>query len=544
MAHEVRHNVDIKQPSSNFSRTPEQTYWQTFKSPLQIPSPSNHAVTHISQPPSNHSQSGLHCDFFAVTTGSRIQLYSHRTRKLLKTITRFDDTAHSGEVRYDGRVLVAGDETGSIQVFDTNSRAILKTWKEHRQPVWVTRWHPTEPTTLLSGSDDNTLRLWDLPSENSTTIFRGHLDYIRAGAFLPSQTSPHILSGSYDRTVRLWDSRIPTKSVMTFAHTSPVECLLPSPTGQQVLASASNQIAILDLVAAKSLHLITNHQKTVTSLCFASNYTRIVSGALDGHMKVFETNAYNVVSGSKYPSPILSLAIIASGQERSDKHVAVGLQSGILSIRTRLSGPDKAKDRARRAEMDALIAGTLSDYDKSVARKKKRGRGWEIRLRGRDYNGEDADMVIDGNERKKRKKPKEWQKLLHAGRYRESLDALLSRKEKSSGTVLSLLITLRHRSALRAALEERDEVSLQPILSWVHQQIAYPDYVPVCVEVGMNILDLYSKYLGESGPLEEGVTKLHERVREEVERSQVASMTRGMLGLLAPPGREAGFRGN
>ncbi len=61
-----------------------------------------------------------------------MQLYSLKTRKLVKTITRFDDIAYSGEARYDGRVLAAGDETGAIRVFDVNSRAILKTWKEQK----------------------------------------------------------------------------------------------------------------------------------------------------------------------------------------------------------------------------------------------------------------------------------------------------------------------------------------------------------------------------------------------------------------------------
>ncbi|KAL9114666.1 MAG: hypothetical protein Q9227_001344 [Pyrenula ochraceoflavens] len=536
MAHEVQHGVvDLKQPSSGFSRTPEQTYWQTFKSPLQIPSPTNHAVNHISQPSANHIQLGSNSESFAVTTGARVQLYSHRTRKLLKTITRFSDTAHSGEIRYDGRVLVAGDEAGSIQVFDTNSRAILKTWKEHKQPVWVTRWHPREPTTLLSGSDDNTLRLWDLPAEHSTSIFRGHLDYVRSAAFLPTQTSPLLLSGSYDRTVRLWDSRTPQKAVMTFAHTSPVESVLPLLSGQQVLASASNQIAVLDLLAAKPLHLIANHQKTVTSLCLANDSSRLVSGALDGHMKVFETNAWNIVAGSKYPSPILSLSIIASGPSlATDKHIAVGLQSGILSIRTRLSGPEKAKDRARRAEMEALVSGTLAAHDKAEARKKKRGKGWEIRLRGREYKGEDADIVVDGNERKKRKKPKEWEKLLHAGRYREALDVLMS-GQSDDRTIFALFTTLRHRAALRASLEEKDEVALQPILKWVHRNIAHPAYVPMCVEISMQILDLYSKYLCESKILQDQVQKLRERVRKEHRNIQQATVTMGMLELLASP---------
>ena len=160
----------LKLPSGPSPVTAEQRYWRTFKNQVLVPSPTSYPVTHIS----------CTSDAFAVTTGTRVQIFSSRTRKLVKTITRFGDIARSGEMRRDGKVLVAGDDTGKMQVFDVNSRAILKTWTEHKQPVWTTKWSPTELTTLLSASDDRTVRLWDLPSTTGpTTTFVGHSDYVR-----------------------------------------------------------------------------------------------------------------------------------------------------------------------------------------------------------------------------------------------------------------------------------------------------------------------------------------------------------------------------
>jgi U3 small nucleolar RNA-associated protein 15 len=530
MAAEVQPITQLKLPSRPSSLSPEQTYWRTFKSPLAFPSPTSHAVTHIAQPSVNpRAVQGLP-ETFVATTGARVQIFSHRTRKLLKTITRFDDTAHSGEIRYDGRVLVAGDETGAIQVFDVNSRAILKTWKECKQPVWTTKWNPTETTSLMSCCDDTTVRLWDLPSQESVTVFRGHHDYVRCGEFMPGPASNLVLSGSYDQTVRLWDARIPRKAVVTFKHVAAVESVLSMPSGTTILASADNQIAVLDVIAGRPLHMITNHQKTVTALSLASNGSRLVSGGLDGHMKVFETTGWNVVAGSKYPSPILSLAVITAGAAKEDKHIAVGMASGVLSIKTRLSGVQKAKERERQKEMEALLTGTIDEHDKKRA--KKRGRGWEKRFRGRDFTGEGIDMIVDGNDRGKVKKQKGWEKDLHRQHYREALDVVLAQGDKM--TVFTLLTTLRYRSALRASLEGRDEITLQPIMKWVYLNISSPTFVPICVEVAMNIMDLYSKYLAQSVDLAKQTERLHKRIREEVERAQQAGMTRGMLEMLAP----------
>jgi U3 small nucleolar RNA-associated protein 15 len=424
--------------------------------------------------------------------------------------------------------MVAGDETGKIQVFDVNSRAILKTWEEHKQPVWITKFSPTNLTTLMSASDDRTVRLWDLPSQDGTATFTGHNDYVRSGSFMPGTMSNMIVTGSYDATVRLWDPRVPARAAMIFKHAAPVESVLPMPSGTTVLASADNQISVLDLVAGKPLQRLKNHQKAVTSLCLASNGTRLVSGGLDGHVKVFEVTGWNVISGSKYPSPILSACVI-TGSNREDKHLVIGMQSGVLSIRTRLSGPQKTKEREMAKEMQALIEGTLDDYDKSV-NKKKRAKGVEKKLRGIDFLGEGVDVVIAGNERN-RKVEAAWEKDLRQGRYPQALDYVLDQRLPAI-VVLSLFTALRHRSAMRAALQGRDENMVQPIFKWIIKHITDPQYVSVCVDAALLLLDIYSEHVGSSTDFESNVKLLHRRVRIEVERSQQACQTSGMLEML------------
>ncbi|MCJ1229720.1 hypothetical protein MMC12_006389 [Toensbergia leucococca] len=518
----------LKLPPGPSPLTPEQVYWRTFKSQQLIPSPSNNPITHISTPPANSSKLSQPVDQFVVTTGTRVQIFSIRTRRLIKTISRFDDVAHGSEIRRDGRVMVAGDESGTIQVFDVNSRAILKTWKEHKQPVWTTKFSPNELTMLMSASDDRTVRLWDLPSQESVTTFVGHQDYVRTGAFMLGQASSLLVTGSYDQTVKLWDPRAPAKAVMTFKHAAPIESVLPMPSGTSVLAAADNQIAVLDLVAARPLRLLQNHQKTVTSLCLASNDSRLVTGGLDGHLKILETTGWNVVAASKYPSPILSLAVISSGVSREDRHLVVGMQSGILSVKTRLSGQQKVKERERQKEMQALIDGKIEDLDKKRA--KLRPKGWEKRLRGRDFMGESADIVIEGDPRKRRAKEKPWEVQLRRGKYAAALDSVLEKEDTI--TITTLLTALRHRSAMRTALSGRDDVSLQPIFKWVNKQITNPRYVTICVDVGLLILDLYSSNMGQSAKIDELMNRLHQGVRREVERAQQAWQTEGMLGML------------
>ncbi|KAF4979436.1 hypothetical protein FZEAL_4360 [Fusarium zealandicum] len=520
MAAQVGPLPQLKLPSGPSPVTAEQRYWKTFKNQLLIPSPTSYPVVHISS----------NTDSFAVTTGTRVQIYSNRTRKLLKTITRFGDVARSGEIRKDGRVLVAGDDTGKIQVFDVNSRAILKTWLQHKQPVWTTKFSPIELTTLLSASDDKTVRLWDLTSNDPTTTFVGHSDYVRSANFMPGTMSNMIVSGSYDSTVKLWDPRTGSNSaVMTFKHAAPIEDVLSMPSGTTVLAAAGESVSVLDLVAARPLHMITNHQKTVTSLSLASNGRRLVSGGLEGHVKVFETSGWNVVSSTKYQSPVLSVKVIPSSDDSdsSDRHLAVGMQSGVLSVRTRLTGAEAGREAEREKEMAALVAGTIDAHD-AKRKKRKRRVASSKRL---DMVGEGADVVIANESRTHKKKERPWQSNLRHARYARALDQVLDKHstDHSPLNVLTLLLALRHRSALHDALESRDEHTVQPILKWVCGHICDPRYVSVCVEVGLYLLDLYAEFVGGSAELHEGFRTLHRRVKVEVERAQVACQTGGML---------------
>ncbi len=423
MAAPVKSLQQIKLPAGPAPQTPDQRYWRSFRSQLQIPSPSSYPVTHITTPtPAPKGSTGPSNDLFGVTTGPRVQIFSSRTRKLVKTISRFDDVARSGDIRRDSRIIVAADDTGTIQAFDINSRAILRTWKEHKQPVWTTKFSPADVTTLMSTSDDRTVRLWDLAAQESTRTFGGHGDYVRTGAFIPGNSSNTLVSGSYDETVRIWDPRTPGRAVMTFKHRAPIESVLPLPSGTTVVASSDNQVSVLDLVAGKPLQLLRAHQKTVTSLCLASKGSRLLAGGLDGHLKVFETMAWNVVAGSKYPAPILSLSVIPSGASLEDRHLVVGMQSGLLSIRTRSSQQEQKREDERAKEMQAMIEGNLDEYDR---KKTKKRAVTAKRLRGSQFTGEGADVIIEGNERRKKKPLAQWEVDLRKGRYAAALDFVL-----------------------------------------------------------------------------------------------------------------------
>lgn len=537
MAAEVQPIAPVRAAPGPAPLTADQAYWRTFKSQLLVPSPHNNAITSIT--------TGAN-DTFAVTSGGRVQIFSSRTRKLIKTISRFgvDDVARSGVLRRDGRIVLAGGESGIVQAFDTGSRAILKQFmreEKRRQAVHVVRWRPDVLTEFMTCSDDRSVKVWDLTEDEPKFTGLGHEDYVRAGTWLPGQEGM-LVTGSYDQTVRVWDTRqAGGRAVMVFKVAGAVEDVLAlSPS--TVAVAAGNEVSILNLISGKPEVILRSHQKTVTSLSLAQNNTRLLTAGLDGHVKIHSTSSWEVVASTKYTAPILSLTTVPStSADSDDRHLAVGLQTGLLSIKTRLAGVEKVKSREKEKRMQALLEGKADEYERKQKKKDMR-QGIQARDRGKDFRGEGADIIITGNERTKTKKLKAWQQSLRKGAYGQALDQVLSPAggpdQFSNEEVLTLLTALRHRSALRTALAGRSEEQLTPVLGWVLKYINHPRLMTLTSDVLLVMLDLYSYRMGDwaegaAGDEGRSVCALIERIGKRVRRGcELAQQAEGVVGVL------------
>lgn len=102
----------------------------------------------------------------------------------------------------------------------------MRHFKEHQgSPVHCT-YFSRDKTNIFTGSDDRTVRVFDLATEKQLSKFdHVHTDYVRA--LTPgSATNPHLfLSGSYDRTMKLIDRRMSNNDniLMNFDHGDQVE---------------------------------------------------------------------------------------------------------------------------------------------------------------------------------------------------------------------------------------------------------------------------------------------------------------------------------
>ena len=59
-------------------------------------------------------------------------------------------------------------------------------------------------TKVVSGSDDQTVRIWDAVTGECEQTLQGHSSAVSSASFSPDGTK--VVSGSSDKTVRIWDA--------------------------------------------------------------------------------------------------------------------------------------------------------------------------------------------------------------------------------------------------------------------------------------------------------------------------------------------------
>ena len=461
-------------PSIANRETPEARYWKKFRQPFyqRLPGYPSAPVTDVSfcaQAPYN----------FTATSSTRVHVFSCRLNREATRLSRFGGPVFSGRLRpSDGALLAAGTggATGGrralVRVFQMQldrlghisggNKPLLREFEGHKGDITVVRWSKSG-LVVLSGSDDCTARLWNLSQgTESMTVLDAHDDYVRCaeqwvgvggeGNHSNGGGSNTWVTGCYDHQVRLWDARIGTQQkavTLKMDHGAPVSDLLPLPGGALMLSAGSNYCRVWDVMGGgKLLCEWSTHQKDITRVCLDGTGTRILTSALDGHVKIHDATgssssmtaldnteapataveAYGLVHGMKFEKPVRSMALAPD-----NSRLVVGLSDGTLVVRKRAvdlsqsigqvgamkrKGIDVYKNptEAMRAQIAARKAAMEATSQRVVS-----GGTYKFYTRGKNAKPDTSDYQV---RRTKKIKLQQYDKYLKEFSYGDALDSV------------------------------------------------------------------------------------------------------------------------
>ncbi|MSV28174.1 MAG: TIR domain-containing protein [Bryobacterales bacterium] len=142
----------------------------------------------------------------------------------------------------------------------------------------------------LSGSDDNTVRLWDVETGRSLRVLEGHSGGVNSVAFSPD--SLRALSGSADKTVRLWDVETGRSLRVLEGHSARVWSVAFSPDSRRALSGSEDKtVRLWDVETGRSLRVLEGHSARVRSVAFSPDGRHALSGAVNGVVRVWDAPA-------------------------------------------------------------------------------------------------------------------------------------------------------------------------------------------------------------------------------------------------------------
>jgi predicted NACHT family NTPase len=143
---------------------------------------------------------------------------------------------------------------------------------------------------LVSGSIDNTLRLWDAATGKPIgPPLQGHTSWVDSVAFSPD--GRRLVSGSDDNTLRLWDAARgkPIGPPLQW-HTSSVNSVAFSPDGNRLVSGSDDKtLRLWDATTGKPIGPpLQGHSLWVRSVAFSPDGRRIVSGSADKTLRLWD----------------------------------------------------------------------------------------------------------------------------------------------------------------------------------------------------------------------------------------------------------------
>lgn len=158
----------------------------------------------------------------------------------------------------DDHILATAAGNGAVILWNLNKITKQKQetiFYDHKRTVNRIQFHPYEKDVLLSGSQDGTMKYFDLRKQNVALTFGGKSDIIRDVQFNPFDGQT-FAAACENGNIQLWDSRQPSSPIIQFmGHNGPTFAVDWHPEEKNWVASAGRDtmVKIWDVHAKTSL---------------------------------------------------------------------------------------------------------------------------------------------------------------------------------------------------------------------------------------------------------------------------------------------------
>lgn len=193
----------------------------------------------------------------------------------------------------DGRFVLSGSHDNTLRLWDVESGSCLRVLTGHHGAVRSISWGP-EGRLALSGSNDGTMRVWDLATGQCTRVLEGHTGRVFSVAW--SLNGLGALSGACDHTLRLWDTASGACLRVMEGHRSAVRSIawstaLNPERWRALSASTDHTVRLWNINTNRCLRVLEGHTRAVWSVAWNPSRWYALSGSDDETMRLWDAQS-------------------------------------------------------------------------------------------------------------------------------------------------------------------------------------------------------------------------------------------------------------
>lgn len=377
---------------------------------------------------------------------------------------------------------------------------------------------------IVTGSDDTTVRVWDLATSTSLYTLHDSKDYVLCQSSSPM--SQHVWAvGSADRKVRVYDLRS-RKIIFMLDQEHPVDDVHILPGGLRAISVGGQDVKMWDFLSGGSVsHRMACHAKATTCAAIDPVHSRLATAGLDGNVKIYDLDTMETRGLLSFGSQILSLDISPNGRK-----FAVGMVDGGVDIRAARSKISNASDQnvkipPRPREFEGWGRG-FEKVDAPVGPKLGTKRYFN---RGMSVEPKESDAVVDLS-RIPKLKPYDY--CLRKFEHSEALDNAISTHDPY--VVIAVIDELVRRGVLSNVISNRELVDIIPLLKLIRKHLRNPLVSKKLLMILDIILDLYgSDFNGTNQEFDSNVRGIMRIVGHEVKAQRELCNILGMSDMIS-----------